>query len=76
METQEAMRKEDEDYSEMASERNRQVREAINNFFESTSKKKKRESCLPDFWNMAAEILRIEINYKLKIEEMELLSQI
>lgn len=76
METQEAMRKEDEAYSEMASERNRQVREAINIFFKSTNEKKKGESCLSDFWNMAAEILRIEINYKLKIEEMELLSQI
>lgn len=71
MKTQEQWRKkEEENSSETISERDRQIRETIDQFLKATSEKGEAESYLPEFWTMAADILRIEIIHKLKTEKM------
>ena len=71
MKTQEQWRKKkEENSSEMISERDRQVRETIDQFLKATSEKVEAESYLPEVWTLAADILRIEIRHNLKTEKM------
>lgn len=71
MKTQEQCRKkEEENSSETRRERDRQVRETIDQFIKATSEKADAESCLPEVWTLAADILRIEIIHNHKTEKM------
>ena len=71
MKTQEQWKKEEqESNSETRKERDRQVRETIDQFLKATSEKGEAESCLPEVWTLAADILRIEIIHNHKTEKM------
>lgn len=71
MKTQEqCKKKEEKNSSETRRERDRQVRETIDQFIKATSKKADAESCLPEVWTLAADILRIEIIHNQKTEKM------
>ena len=75
MKTQEQCRKkEEENSSETRRERDRQVRETIDQFIKATSEKGEAESCLPEVWTLAADILRIEIIHNQKTERMTSIS--
>ncbi len=70
MKTQEqCKKKEEKNSSETRRERDRQVRETIDQFLKATSEKGA-ESCLPEVWTLAADILRIEIIHNHKTEKM------
>ena len=71
MKTQEqCKKKEEENSSETRRERDRQVRENIDQFIKATREKGEAESCLPEVWTLAADILRIEIIHNHKTEKM------
>ncbi len=75
MKTQEQCRKKEEkNSSETRRERDRQVRETIDQFIKATSEKADAESCLPEVWTLAADILRIEIIQNHKTEKMKPIS--
>lgn len=75
MKTQEqCSKKKEKIISETRRERDRQVRETIDQFLKATSEKGEAESCLPEVWTLAADILRIEIIHKLKTEKMASIS--
>lgn len=72
MKTQEQCKKkeEQESSSKTRRERDRQVRETIDQFIKATSEKGEAESYLPEVWTLAADILRIEIIHNQKTEKM------
>lgn len=71
MKTQEQCKKKEEKNSrETRRERDRQVRETIDQFLKATSEKGESESCLPEVWTLAADILRIEMIRNHKTEKM------
>lgn len=69
MKTQEQCKKKEEKNSS-ETRRERQVRETIDQFLKATSEKGESESCLPEVWTLAADILRIEILHNQKTEKM------
>jgi hypothetical protein len=70
MKTQEQCKKKEKIISETRRERDRQVRETIDQFLKATSEKGESESCLPEVWTLAADILRIEMIRNHKTEKM------